>query len=56
MRKCNICKTYRPDIWYKNKGKKTCRSCERTWYGWFLRHLVKQRELTPSERLGNRLG
>ena len=21
-----------------------------------LRHLVKQRELTPSERLGNRLG
>ena len=56
MRKCNICKTYRPDIWYKTKSKKTCRSCERTWYGWFLRHLVKQRELTPSERLGNRLG
>lgn len=56
MRKCNVCKTYRPDIWYKTKSKKTCRSCERTWYGWFLRHLVKQRELTPSERLGNRLG
>ena len=56
MRRCNVCKTYRPDIWYKTKSKKTCRSCERTWYGWFLRHLVKQRELTPSERLGNRLG
>jgi len=56
MRKCNVCKSYRPDFWYKSKKKKTCRSCERTWFNWFLRLLVKQRELTPAERIGNRLG
>lgn len=56
MRKCNICKQHRPDFWYKSKRKKTCRSCERSLFGWFLRNLVKQRQLTPAERLGNRLG
>ena len=56
MRKCNTCKQYRPDFWYKTKKKKTCRSCERSLFSWFLRGLVKQRQLTPAERLGNRLG
>ena len=55
MRKCNICNKKKPDFRFK-KGKKTCRGCERTWYNMFLRFLVKQRELTPAERLGNRLG
>ena len=56
MRKCNTCKQYRPDFWYKTKKKKTCRSCERSLFSWLLRGLVKQRQLTPAERLGNRLG
>ena len=56
MRKCNVCKQYRPDFWYKTKQKKTCRSCERSLFSWFIRGLVKQRQLTPSERMGNRLG
>ena len=56
MRKCNVCKKYRPDFWYQNNDKKTCRSCERTLFSWFLRSLVKQRQLTPAERLGNKLG
>lgn len=60
MKKCNVCKVRKPNFWFKKKEngdlKKTCRSCERTWWGGFLRMLVKQRELTPAERLGNRLG
>lgn len=56
MRRCNVCNKKRPDVWYKTKKKKTCRFCENTWKGTLLRILVKQRELTPEERLGNRLG
>ena len=56
MRKCNICKQYKPNFWFKTKKKKTCRTCERTWWNSLLRLLVKQRKLTPAERLGNRLG
>jgi len=55
MKRCNVCKQSKPDFRFK-KGKKTCKSCERTWYNMFLRFLVKQRELTPAERMGNRLG
>ena len=55
MKKCNICNKSKPNFFYK-KGKKTCRSCERTWGNYFLRLLVKERRLTPAERLGNRLG
>ena len=60
MRKCNVCNKKRPDFRFKTKTngeyKKTCRGCERTWANWFLRLLVKERKLTPVERLGNRLG
>jgi len=60
MRKCNVCKMKKPNFWFKKKSngdfKKTCRGCERTWWRGFLRMLVKQRELSPAERLGNRLG
>ena len=38
MRKCNI--------WYKTKNKKTCRSCERGWKGFYYRYLVQQRQHT----------
>lgn len=56
MRKCNVCKKNKPNFRYKNDKKLTCRSCERTWVSYFMRLLVKQRRLTPYERLGNRLG
>ena len=55
MKKCNICKKKKPDFRFK-KGKKTCKGCERTWYNTLLRWMVKERRLTPAERLGNRLG
>ena len=56
MRKCNVCKKKKPNFFFKNKNKKTCRTCERTWVSYFMRFLVKQRQLTPAERMGNRLG
>ena len=46
MRKCNICGSNRPEVWYKTKNKKTCRSCERGWKGFYYRYLVQQRQLT----------
>lgn len=55
MKKCNICKTRKPNFWFK-KDKKTCRTCERTWWNALLRMLVQQRKLSPAERMGNRLG
>ena len=55
MRKCNVCNKTKPNILFK-KRKKTCRSCERTFGNWLMRLLVKQRRLTPAERMGNRLG
>ena len=56
MRKCNVCNQKRPDFFFKSKHKKTCRHCEFRWYRAFLRYLVKNRKLSPIERLGNRLG
>lgn len=60
MRRCNVCGVKKPAFRFKKKQngeyKKTCRSCERTWANWFLRLLVKDRKLTPEERIGNRLG
>lgn len=55
MKKCNVCKHKKPNVFFKN-GKKTCKTCEKTFYRSFLRLLVLQRKLTPAERLGNRLG
>lgn len=60
MRKCNVCGYKKPEFRFKTKDdgtkKKTCKSCERTWLNRILRVLVKERRLTPRERLGNRLG
>ena len=42
-------------MFFKSR-KKTCRSCERTFGNWLIRLLVKERRLSPAERLGNRLG
>ena len=60
MKKCNVCGYKKPDFRFKvkddGKRKKTCKSCERTWWNAILRLLVKERRLTPAERLGNRLG
>jgi len=56
MKKCNKCKKRLPDRWYKTKDKKTCMQCEFKWYQRFLRYSVKQRKLSPLERLSNRLG
>ena len=60
MKKCNVCKHKKPDFRYKKKKdgklKKTCKSCERTWYNTILRLMVQERRLSPMERLGNRLG
>lgn len=60
MKKCNVCGVNKPKFRYKIKDdgehKKTCKSCEKTPYRNFLRSLVKERKLTPWERMGNRLG
>jgi hypothetical protein len=55
MKKCNVCKNKKPKIFFK-EGKKTCKTCEKTFYRSFLRFLVLQRKLSPAERMGNRLG
>lgn len=60
MKRCNKCNTKKPKFRFKLKEdgsrKKTCKSCERTWWNGILRLLVLQRRLSPLERLGNRLG
>jgi len=56
MRVCNVCNQSRRDSKFKNKNKLTCSKCEDRPWRKFLRLLVKERQLTPKERLGNRLG
>lgn len=56
MRKCNKCKQNKPDFLYKGKDKKTCRRCEFKWWQYYLRMMVRDRRLTPLERLGSRVG
>ena len=56
MRICNVCGRSKRDEKVKHEYKKTCLKCETRWYRQFLRALVKERRLTPVERLGNRLG
>jgi len=60
MRKCNVCKYNKPDFRYKKKPdgtrKKTCKSCERTWTNSILRMMVRDRRLTPIERMSSRVG
>ena len=56
MRECNVCKKLRKDSKFKNENKLTCSKCEDRPWRKFLRLLVKERQLSPKERLGNRLG
>jgi hypothetical protein len=56
MRECNVCGRNKRDQKFKHEYKKTCLKCETRWYRQILRVLVKERRLTPVERLGNRLG
>jgi hypothetical protein len=55
MRKCNKCHKEKDTSKFRY-GKRTCRKCEYRWYQRFLRTLVKERKLSPTERLANRLG
>ena len=56
MRKCNVCKHKRSDWMFKTKKKKTCRKCEYRWWRNVLRMMVRDRRLTPLERMGTRVG
>ena len=56
MRKCNKCKKKRPDWFFKTEKKKTCRRCEYRWWRDILRMMVRDRKLTPLERMATRLG
>ena len=56
IRKCNVCKQKRSDWMFKTKKKKTCRKCEYRWWRNVLRMMVRDRRLTPLERMGTRIG
>ncbi len=56
MRVCNVCEEEKRDVKYKDGNKKTCIKCETRWWIKFLRTLVKERKLTPIERISNRTG
>ena len=56
MRECNVCGKKRRGSKFKHKGKKTCLNCETRWWRQILRAMVKERRLTPVERLANRAG
>ena len=56
MRRCNVCGKERPSSKYKHAKKKTCLKCETIWWRQVLRSMVKERQLTPVERLANRSG
>ena len=55
-RKCNKCGNKYSDIHFKNLNKKTCRYCEFRWWRSILRSMVKERKLSPVERIANRVG
>lgn len=54
-RKCNKCHKEKHTDKFRY-GKRTCKKCEYRWWQRVLRYLVKQRKLSPVERLANRLG
>ena len=56
MKKCNVCKVNRPLFLYKTKHKKTCMKCEYNWWQRTLRFMVRDRKLTPIERMSSRVG
>ena len=55
MRICNKCHKEKSESYFRY-DKKTCRKCEFRFNQRWLRRLVKERKLTPIERLSNRLG
>ena len=56
MRTCNKCQTKRYDWLFKNSRKKTCLKCEYTFWQRVLRFMVRDRRLTPLERMSSRVG
>ncbi len=56
MRTCNKCNQWRPGWFFKNNTKKTCRQCEFSWWNYYLRYMVRSRQLTPAERMASRIG
>ena len=59
MRICNKCDRKRPEWmfkFYKGRHKLTCRSCEYRWWRRLLRFMVRDRKLTPIERMSSRVG
>ena len=56
MRKCNLCNKSKKEHKFKSSDKKTCLKCETRWWTKLLRLMVKERQLTPVERLANRVG
>jgi len=55
-RKCNKCGNKYADWHFKTAKKKTCRYCEIRWWRVILRSMVKDRKLSPVERIANRFG
>jgi hypothetical protein len=55
MKKCNKCLKEKDTSKFRN-GKLTCIKCEYRFKQRWLRSLVKDRRLTPIERIANRLG
>lgn len=55
-RVCNTCGKERPDWFYKTKNKKTCQRCEYRFWPRVLRMMVRERRLTPLERMSSRVG
>ena len=56
MRECNKCNKYKSNDKFKHENKKTCLKCEYRFGRSILRSLVKERRLSPIERIANRLG
>jgi len=56
MKTCNVCNEKKPSWFFKNTKKKTCRKCEFSWWTYYLRTMVRSRQLTPGERMASRLG
>ena len=56
IRLCNVCGKNKRYSKFKHQYKKTCLKCETRWWRVLLRILVKERRLTPIERLTNRTG
>jgi len=56
MKQCNKCLKEKAPHKFKHPRKKTCKKCEYRWKQRFLRSLVKDKRLTPIERISFRLG